>query len=90
MIRLKGDITRQLNEIYIDYTFKINYKNELKQRILDFYNSLSKGSIAELLSFSKEYCVIEQNEIKVLNSEFVNKYKEELFNSLWTSLYLQP
>lgn len=88
MIRLKGDITRQLNEIYIDYTFKVNYKNELKQRILDFYNSLSKGSIAELLSFSKEYCVIEQNEIKVLNSEFVNKYKEELFNSfnpLWYS-----
>ncbi len=88
MIRLKGDITRQLNEIYIDYTFKVNYKNELKQRILDFYNSLAKGSIAELLSFSKEYCVIEQNEIKVLNSEFVNKYKEELFNSfnpLWYS-----
>lgn len=86
-IRIKGDIVKQLNNIY-SVAFKIRYKNELRQRTIDFYNSLFKGSFVELLEFSKEYCIVEENEIRVLNENFVNKYKIELFNSfnpLWYS-----
>ncbi len=88
VIRIKGDIPKQLNNLYPKYSFKIRYKNELKQRILDFYDSLLKGSASEILEYAKEYCVIENNQIKILNENFLNKYKEELFlsfNPLWFS-----
>lgn len=80
-IRIKGDIVKQLNEIYPNILFRIKYKNELKERLIEFYNSLIKGSVSEILNFSKEYCLIEENEIKVFNEAFIDKYKTELFNS---------
>lgn len=86
MIRMKGDIIKQLNNIYIQFSFKEKYKEELKERILNFFDSISTGTLTERLKSSKEFCIIENNEIKLFNQEFINKYNQELFNSfnpLW-------
>lgn len=90
-IRIKGDVVRQLNDIYEDIYFKPRYKEDLKERLLNFLDAkLMKGeeTIVEKLKNSYKYMQIEEHEIKIIKQEFINEYKEELFNSfnpLWYS-----
>lgn len=87
MIRMKGDIIKQLNFIYPEYSFKNRYKEDFKNRIKIFFDQiLNEKTLSEILELSKKYCIIENNEIKLLNNLFVETYKIELlnsFNPLW-------
>lgn len=91
MIRIKGDIIRQLNEIYENIYFKQKYKEELKERILSFVDiKLMRGeeNIVEKLKNSYKYMQIEEHEINVIKDPFIKEFKEEMFNyfnPLWYS-----
>lgn len=84
MIRIKGDIIKQLNELYPEFSFRIKYKNELKERILFFVETkiTPELSFFEKIKEVSEHIIIENNEVKQIKKEFINKYKLELFNSL--------
>lgn len=88
MIRMKGDIIKQLNELYPEISFRIKYKNDIKERILFFVETKidKEATFFEKMKQIAEHIVIENTEVKQIKKEFVNKYKQELlnsFNPLW-------
>ena len=95
MLRLNGDITKQLESIY-NIRFHLKYKNELKDRIISFVNhtilSFFNNDFFETLNHIKLYVLIEDNRPIKITSLFFDKYKDELFNSfnpIWYSLSLE-
>lgn len=90
MFIFKQNIITELNKIYIDYTFNKEYKVELKNRILNFFNFKIEEKInsltwQELKIFLNENVVFKKD-IEKISLVFFNKNKEELlnlFNPIW-------
>lgn len=90
-MRLKGNIVYELEQLYFDFTFKNKYKKELQERINHFLNYfLIRNSFPGIEGIKKlnSFFKIKEGEIIILKQDFLNLYKEDLFNSfnpLWYS-----
>lgn len=91
MFRLNGDIIKQLNNLY-GCSFKIKYKNELKERILFFIesyiNDYSEDIFINKFQHLFKYFEFDQSgNIIAFNNNFIILKKEELFNFFNPNMY---
>ena len=86
MIRLKGNIPEQLSLIFSDYIFNYRYKDEIKERLIFCFEQVSKQKFEELshreyMNWFFSNCIIENNEMVLINSCFFKQNKDSvLFN----------
>lgn len=89
MLKLNGDIIKQLNNIY-GISFKEKNRKEIKERILFFVsdklNEYKSDCLLETISKCSEIIIFQDNKPYLLTKLFFDKYKIELlnaFNPFW-------
>lgn len=92
MFRLNGNIIEQLNSEYSNISFNSKYKNEIRNRTIDFFNlkiEEKKNQLTwnEFKHFLKDNIIFDM-EIEKISFSFFDENKEELlnlFNPIWTT-----